>query len=314
MEKIVALLDGSGYSESVCDHAAWAAQGLGIPVEMTHVIGRRDESADPRNLSGNIGLGARTQLLNELAELDAQKARLARKRGQAILEDAVARVQASGAEAVSRLRMGDLLEALSDIEDGTRLIVVGKRGEAADFAKLHLGSNLERVIRAARINVLVANRAFRPLSRMLVAYDGGPSIVKGIDRIIASPLLRRMQVHLLTVGAPTPEVKRRQDGAVALLREAGVAVTAAIEPGEPEAVIAAHAEAGDFDLLGMGAYGHSRIRRLVVGSTTSEMIRSAKAPVLLFRSGPAPPPRPMPPLARPWPSGGGRARGTAPGP
>jgi nucleotide-binding universal stress UspA family protein len=33
----------------------------------------------------------------------------------------------------------------------------------------------------------------------------------------------------------------------------------------------------------MGAYGHSRIRSFVIGSTTSEMLRSCKAPVLLMR-------------------------------
>ena len=33
----------------------------------------------------------------------------------------------------------------------------------------------------------------------------------------------------------------------------------------------------------MGAYGHSRIRSLIIGSTTTEMIRSCKVPVVLVR-------------------------------
>ena len=37
------------------------------------------------------------------------------------------------------------------------------------------------------------------------------------------------------------------------------------------------------DLLVMGAYGHSRVRSLIIGSTTTEMIRACKIPVLLFR-------------------------------
>jgi len=37
------------------------------------------------------------------------------------------------------------------------------------------------------------------------------------------------------------------------------------------------------NLLVMGAYGHSRIRYLIIGSTTTEMIRTCKIPVLLFR-------------------------------
>jgi nucleotide-binding universal stress UspA family protein len=33
----------------------------------------------------------------------------------------------------------------------------------------------------------------------------------------------------------------------------------------------------------MGAYGHSRIRSLVIGSTTTAIVRRCKIPVLMFR-------------------------------
>jgi len=33
----------------------------------------------------------------------------------------------------------------------------------------------------------------------------------------------------------------------------------------------------------MGAYGHSRLRTLMIGSTTAEMIRTQGVPVLVFR-------------------------------
>jgi len=33
----------------------------------------------------------------------------------------------------------------------------------------------------------------------------------------------------------------------------------------------------------MGAYGHSRIRHLLVGSTTTAMLRNAHLPVLILR-------------------------------
>lgn len=49
------------------------------------------------------------------------------------------------------------------------------------------------------------------------------------------------------------------------------------------AVIASYVENKDISLLVMGAYGHSRIRHLVIGSTTAQMLRSSHIPVLLFR-------------------------------
>lgn len=283
MSKVIALVDGSVYSESVCDHAAWVAKGKGWPVEVLHVIGRRDEATDPRNLSGNIGLGARTALLNELAELDAQKAKLSRKRGQAIIEDANARIAAEGVEVSARLRIGDLTETLREAEKDADLVIIGKRGEGADFASLHLGSNMERVVRASTKPVLVASRAFRPVQKLLVAFDGGKSALKAIDHIARSELFAGLSIHLLTVGDATTEARRAIEGAAAVLKSAGYDVTTEIAEGQPEKEIADRAEAHDFDLLIMGAYGHSRIRSLLIGSTTTAMIRACKVPVLLFR-------------------------------
>jgi nucleotide-binding universal stress UspA family protein len=48
-------------------------------------------------------------------------------------------------------------------------------------------------------------------------------------------------------------------------------------------VIGNRVELGGIDLLVMGAYGHSRIRSLIVGSTTAAMARRCRIPVLMFR-------------------------------
>lgn len=283
MTKLIALVDGSTYSQSVCDHAAWVARGKNASVEVVHVLGRREGVAET-NLSGNIGLGARTALLEELAELDATKAKLAQKRGRAILDDAKARIEAAGVKEVScKLRNGDLVETLLELEKDADLVIVGKRGEAADFAKLHLGSNLERVVRASKKPVLVTSRAFQPIREFLIAFDGGVSAQKAVDHIARSELFAGLKCHLLTVGADTPETKRNIEGAAALLRGAGYDVDTRIVTGPAEAVISEQVKGGAADLLVMGAYGHSRIRSLIIGSTTTQMIRSCQIPLLLFR-------------------------------
>ena len=62
---------------------------------------------------------------------------------------------------------------------------------------------------------------------------------------------------------------------------AGIMAETAILPGRPETALGKLVEQAPFDLLVMGAYGHSRIRSLIIGSTT--MIRSCKVPVVLTR-------------------------------
>lgn len=53
--------------------------------------------------------------------------------------------------------------------------------------------------------------------------------------------------------------------------------------GKTEAVIAKAVEQTPGAMLVMGAYGHSPIRTLIVGSTTTTMIRTVHVPVLLVR-------------------------------
>ncbi|AMY71388.1 universal stress protein [Frigidibacter mobilis] len=282
-DRIVALVDGSIYSASVCDHAAWIAQRTGAPVELIHVLGRR-ETAGTSDHSGAIKLGARTALLNELAELDAQRAKLISHKGRAILEDASAILAAAGVtDITTRLRHGDVVEAVAEVEPGARVILIGKRGEDADFAKGHLGSNLERIVRASHKPVFVASRAFKPISRVLVAYDGGASAMKAVDHIARSPLFQGLRVHVVTVGSSTPEVTRGLDDARAMLKAAGIDAETSILPGQPETALGKLVDETPFDMLVMGAYGHSRIRSLIIGSTTTAMIRSCKVPVVLMR-------------------------------
>jgi nucleotide-binding universal stress UspA family protein len=284
MERVIALVDGSVYTQSVCDHAAWVARRTDAAVDLLHVLGRRETTSAPANLSGNITLGARTALLEELSALDEQRAKLAQKRGRAILEDAKAIIEARGiAEVASKLRIGDVVETVTEFEAAADMVVVGKRGEAADFARLHLGSNLERVVRACRRPVFVASRAFKPIERFLVAYDGGTSSMKAVDYIARSALFAGLKCRLLTVGPETEESRKRLDDAQAVLKAGGYVVDTAVLPGQPEVVISQVVESEGIDLLVMGAYGHSRIRNLIIGSTTTEMVRSCRIPVVLFR-------------------------------
>ena len=282
-QKIIALVDGSLYSASVCDHATWISQRIGAPIELIHVLGRR-EAADTHDHSGAIQLGARTALLNELAELDAQRAKLISHRGRAILEDAHAILDKDGVtDITTRLRHGDIVEAVAEVERDARVIIIGKRGEDADFAKGHIGSNLERIVRASHKPVFVASRAFKPISKVLVAYDGGASAMKAIDHIARSPLFLGLEIHVVTVGTATAEATKGLDDARAMLKAAGVSTETSILPGQPEIALGRLVDEAQFDMLVMGAYGHSRIRTLIIGSTTTAMIRSCKVPVVMMR-------------------------------
>ncbi len=282
MSKILAFIDGSVYAESVCHLSAWAAERLGASLEIAHVLGRR--MSGTFDLSGSLEVNQRDALLEEYSRLDEQHAKLAQAKGRALLDTARTIVAASGAEHVeTKLRNGDLMEALADLETDARMVVVGKRGEAADFARLHLGSNLERIVRSSTRPVLVAARKYMPFDRFVIAFDGGKSANRAVDFVASNGLLKGMKATVLSVGADTTENRSRLDAPVRRLREAGFEVEGLLKQGDPDDVIGSHVETQGIGLLVMGAYGHSRIRSLVIGSTTEAMVRRCKVPVLMFR-------------------------------
>jgi nucleotide-binding universal stress UspA family protein len=283
MGKILALLDGSEYSESVCHHTAWIAQKLNAGIVAMHVLGRR-EGAAPTDLSGSLRLGARSALLAELSSLDEKRAKLAQAKGHAILEDAKAILEQDGVPQVQTwLRKGDLLEAVQDMEPDIRAITIGKRGEGHGFASAHLGSNLERIIRASKVPVFVASRTYKSIQKVLLAYDGSASAKVAIKRMSGSAVFADLAVTVLCIAQDESSAKTRADEAVGKLQHANIAAVARTAAGEPGDVLNDLVKTEGFDLLVMGAYGHSRIRQLIIGSTTTTMIQTANIPVLLYR-------------------------------
>jgi nucleotide-binding universal stress UspA family protein len=284
MQNITAFIDGSTYAASVCDHAVWAAERLGMPVSLVHVLGRRNEvSSQPVDLSGSLRLGARTALLEKLSKLDEERATLGRDHGRALLDDGAARMRASAdIEVTTRLRNGDLVEAVQDLAPETRMMVVGKRGEGANFATMHLGSNLDRIVRTATRPVLVVSRACKPVKRFLLAYDGGPSAERAVERLVGGSVLRGLECHILTVGNATPPERDKLHAAAEALRGVGYDVTEHLVTGAPEVAIADAVASHDIDMLVLGKSGKSRLRQLFIGSTTLDLMRLCTIPVLIF--------------------------------
>jgi nucleotide-binding universal stress UspA family protein len=281
--KILALVDGSTYATSVCHAAAWIAQRLGGGVDVLHLL-PDIHAKGTGDLSGALKLGARTALMEELVTLDAQRAKLVTVQGHAILDDAKALIEAEGISSVTqKLRYGDLVETLAALQPEARALVVGKRGEGSGGAFEHLGSNLERIIRSATVPVFVAARAFKPISKVLIAFDASDSAERAVDRMAASPVFDGLQAVLIHAGTDSPAVRARMEAAQARLAAGGLQVTTEVVSGEPEVALERKIGEEGFDLLVMGAYGHSRIRNLIIGSTTTAMIRACKIPVLLYR-------------------------------
>lgn len=282
--KVLACIDHSVYATAVCDYAAWASVRLQAPLEFVHVLDRHPEKAPKLDLSGAIGLGAKEALLEDLAAIDEQRSRLSQESGRLLLEDAKKRAKDKGVDSPDgRQRHGELVEALRELEDQARLYVLGRRGETAQQAPEHLGSNLERAVRALHRPILIVPKEFAAPRSVMIAFDGSATTRKGVEMIARSPILRGLPCHVVTVTDKPDSAQEGLEWARTTLSNAGFDVTVTTVEGDPESAFLQYIADNQIDMLVMGAYGHSRIRSMLVGSTTTTMLRTSPIPLLLLR-------------------------------
>ncbi|MEM1288707.1 MAG: universal stress protein [Pseudomonadota bacterium] len=289
MKHILACIDASPYAARVCDLAAWAAKRLGGSVELLHAIQRSNAAASRKDLSGAIGLGVKSALLEELTQLDEAEGKLAIERGRVLLQGAEEHVRGLGVDEISVThRHGGIVETVTDREDKADVVVIGKRGESSDFAKGHIGSQLERVVRASSKPVIVCSSRGPDLanedpSLVIVAYDGAAASKKGLELVATSAMFSGLPVRIVVAGSDDAKHRARAAEAQQLLEKYGCEGEIALKDGAPDAILGAMMKETPKGFLVMGAYGHSPLRTLIVGSTTTAMIRTVHAPVLLMR-------------------------------
>jgi len=283
--KVIACIDGTETSTTVCEYAVWGAKRMSAPLEFLHVIDRQPDVAPTSDFSGNLAMDTQEDLLKELAELDAQRSKIAQEHGRMLVQAARSRAAELGiSRCDGRQRHGTLVDALTEIEDDIRLVVIGRRhvGETKGDQPVQ-NHRLERVIRAIQKPILATSGQFKQPERFMIAFDGSPTGRKTIERVAASPLLADLPCHVVTAGTLSNEARTQQGWAERTLSEKGFDVTLAHREGGAESALSGYATDNGMDLLIMGAYGHSRIRQLIIGSTTTALLRKLRVPVLVLR-------------------------------
>ena len=283
-EHVLACIDGSAVTGSVCDYAAWYASKLDISVALLHVS---DVAASVRrDLSGAIGINSRQSLLDELSELDEQRAQVVNSYSNALVQDAKSHIQ-SGFKDINVCiyqRRGKLLPAIEYFQAKNRAIVMGRRGEDHKNSRINIGSQIETVARASNIPVLICSEKFKEPQSYMVAFDGSKTAMNAIQMLAKSNLLQGLQGHIVMVGHDNKASKKSIDDATIQLRTAGFSVDAHHLPllDAVDGLLGFQLD-NNIDIIVVGAYGRSKLQHLFLGSTTTEIIASTLSPVLLVR-------------------------------
>jgi nucleotide-binding universal stress UspA family protein len=278
-QNILFCTDGSAAADVAGDYAIWFAKKLGARLHALYITDiRLLEGPWMTDLSGAVGAQAYTALVPQLERIQTEKA-------TTILAAVEKRSRDAGVTCETAHETGRLVQVMLDYESRADMVVLGQRGEHAAWTGGVLGSSVERMVRASGKPCLVTPEKFRQIQRMLIAYDGSAESNKALRAGIALAAALGSVVTITTVAALGGE-----DAASEILHKAeqlalagGVKAHLEVLHGNPETEILQLRETVGADLIVMGAYGHTRIRELIVGSTTSHVIRKANVPVLLVR-------------------------------
>jgi len=291
MGKIIACVDGSIWQNPVCDLAIQAQQRTDYPLILLHAAPPPRHTGQSRDLSGQIGLGAKKTLLAQLAEIDAEKGKLIREEGQKILRQAGNYLQQQGlvdnVEIVHRRGvLVDILKGMTQDEDSPDqvLVVMGKKGEGASYTREYIGSQLEEVTRSLRCPVLVASKHVQPIRRFVIAFDGRETAQKAVQTVCKTPWLQDCQAHIVMVGSAEEEQQNILYRAAENLQQAGFSTLPEIlKDSQIDLAIADYIRQNKLDCLVIGAWAHHKLRNLLIGSTTTSLLHSTHVPALLIR-------------------------------
>jgi nucleotide-binding universal stress UspA family protein len=282
-QHILACIDGSAVTESICGYAAWYANRLSLPVALLNTI--EVPASVRRDLSGTIGVDSRQILLQELSEIDERRAKVANNYSDALVNDAKSYINSHFDVAVDIYqRHSKLLPAIEHFSDMNRAIVMGRRGEDHKNSRINIGSQIETVARASNVPILICSEPFQEPSSYMIAFDASKTAIKVIKRIAKSEVLKKLPGHLVMVGNHDSTSKNSLSAAAAELLNAGYSIDCHHLPqGDAVNGLLNFQLEHHIDIMVIGAYGHSKWQQMFLGSTTTEILASTVSPVILVR-------------------------------
>jgi nucleotide-binding universal stress UspA family protein len=280
IKNVLVAIDGSEHARSAIEHALWIAQRVGASVTALHVIDIVSiEGSFLHDISGSLGFEPYLDFSSKMREV-------LEERGKVMLADFAERAAESGVKSETLMDVGVIANEICERARTADLVVIGHRGVNERFSTGLLGGTAEGVTRKCPKPLLVCPAAWKAIGKPLLAYDGSPrsaSAMQAAAEFCVSLSLPLAVTHVArdesSDGRVTDEAKRY----LASYSSAATPISFVPLTGHAPERIVELIQTGGYDLLFIGAYGHSRIVELVLGSTTEYVLRNAPCPVFMNR-------------------------------
>ena len=279
IKSLMVFTDGSAGGNVATDYGVFLASRLKAHLTGCHVLDSRMlEGPLMADISGWVGAQPYSGQLQQFRELMQQKA-------ETVMEAFARKAADAGLDADTVVKMGHPASVILEQEAHAELVILGQNGEHAEQTGEMIGSTVERVIRHSIKPCLVTPDHFQPVTRILAAFDGSGFSSKALHEAIELALALAAPLVILTVaeGHDLEQARGIAEDGIRLARAHECAAGNLVVEGRADQVILSKAEELGCDLIVVGAYGHSRIREMILGSTTQNLVTRSHLPILLVR-------------------------------
>ena len=277
IKNILIPLDGSEHSKAALDYAIWLARGFDGTLLGQHVIDTVSlEGTFFHDVSGSLGFEPYLDFSTKMRELLDE-------RGKLILDNFRETCAANNIPAQTFLDTGLIANEICERANVADLVVIGHRGVNEGFTAGMLGSTAETIIRKCPRPIFVSTQRFEKIANPLLAYDGSQRASSAMESAAEFCTVLKLPLTVLTIAREEAAAQAILQQAKAYLGSYAIDVQYEIARGYPEQKIIEYLVNLKYDLLFIGAHGHRRIIKMVLGSTTEYVLRNSPCPVFLNR-------------------------------
>ncbi|NNF59433.1 MAG: universal stress protein [Rhodothermaceae bacterium] len=213
-----------------------------------------------------------------------------RSEAQTLLQEFIAQVEAAGAQHTDdHVADDDVVQSIAEDMKTHDLLVAGHESHfyyANPEKRTHV---LAKLVEDSAAATLVIREAYRPISKVLLAYDGRSAAARAMQKFVhLAPFGTDLDVEVLHVHGGGREAQleseQRLRAAQSYLQAYDFkAVTmASVEDSAPRERILSHTVASGADLIVAGAFSQTGLKKFFFGSTAKGLIEESPVPLFLY--------------------------------
>jgi len=231
-----------------------------------------------------IGVMYYSELLKK--HLDQETRDISKK----LISDFEERIASTGIEHVNTTREGVPFDRIIEDMKVHDLICIGRK---PNFFYSHPEpeiKTLTKIARNATIPVLIAGNEYRPIRRIMIAYDGSPAVIRAMQSLVHLQPFGELEYCLLVHIRESAEETAKSDAdlllnlAVGYLEDHGIQNVEAnnLSKGDVGDKLILTADQKEIDLIVSGTHSDSLWHRLAFGSTLDKLLEDDIRPVLTY--------------------------------